>query len=187
MVIYFKIFFYNLWLSRSLNGWYLSYDWWLQIQDIYDEAGILGFWKGVFPALIMASVSLFLSFTHLSLSLSLPRFYFRSMSFLGYPLYQVWNPSIQFMLYETLLKKLRARRAARGSTAVSALEVLLTVFLVTMICWLWHIIERFMLLKSWWVTCSQFFLLGATAKLGATVATYPLLVVKVVTAVSLPC
>lgn len=80
------------------------------IQDIYDEAGILGFWKGVFPALIM-----------------------------------VWNPSIQFMLYETLLKNLRARRAARGSTAVSALE---------------------------------FFLLGATAKLGATVATYPLLVVK---------
>ncbi|CAA7389864.1 unnamed protein product [Spirodela intermedia] len=80
------------------------------VHEIYDEAGVFGFWKGVFPALIMVS-----------------------------------NPSIQFMLYETLLKKLKARRAAKGSNAVTALE---------------------------------FFLLGAIAKLGATVATYPLLVVK---------
>ncbi|GAB2299628.1 hypothetical protein Dimus_033692 [Dionaea muscipula] len=82
------------------------------IQEVYGEAGVWGFWKGVFPTLIMVS-----------------------------------NPSIQFMLYETLLKKLRKRRSSvrNGSTEVTALEI---------------------------------FLLGALAKLGATVVTYPLLVVK---------
>lgn len=82
------------------------------IQDLYDEAGIRGFWKGVLPTLIMVS-----------------------------------NPSIQFMLYEGMLKQLRRKRASnsKGSTDVTAPEV---------------------------------FLLGAIAKLGATVATYPLLVVK---------
>ncbi|XP_057981714.1 peroxisomal nicotinamide adenine dinucleotide carrier [Malania oleifera] len=83
------------------------------IQEVYDEAGVLGFWKGVFPTLIMVS-----------------------------------NPSIQFMLYETMLKKLKKRRASSkigGSPRVTALEI---------------------------------FLLGALAKLGATVVTYPLLVVK---------
>lgn len=84
----------------------------LAVQDLYNEAGILGFWKGVFPTLIMVS-----------------------------------NPSIQFMLYEGMLKQLRSKRSSnqQGLTSVSALEV---------------------------------FLLGAIAKLGATVATYPLLVVK---------
>lgn len=82
------------------------------IQEVFDEAGVLGFWKGLFPTLIMVS-----------------------------------NPSIQFMLYETLLKKLKERRASskNGSKGVTALEI---------------------------------FLLGALAKLGATVVTYPLLVVK---------
>uniref|UniRef100_A0A1D1XS34 Mitochondrial substrate carrier family protein Q n=1 Tax=Anthurium amnicola TaxID=1678845 RepID=A0A1D1XS34_9ARAE len=82
------------------------------VQELYNEAGIWGFWKGVFPTLIMVS-----------------------------------NPSIQFMLYETLLKKLRERRATnmKGTDGITALEI---------------------------------FLLGAIAKLGATVATYPLLVVK---------
>ncbi|KAJ6718009.1 PEROXISOMAL NICOTINAMIDE ADENINE DINUCLEOTIDE CARRIER [Salix purpurea] len=82
------------------------------IQELYDEAGIWGFWKGVFPTLIMVS-----------------------------------NPSMQFMLYETMLKKLKRKRALvkQGDTGVTALEV---------------------------------FLLGALAKLGATVVTYPLLVVK---------
>ncbi|KAL2347930.1 hypothetical protein Fmac_001930 [Flemingia macrophylla] len=80
--------------------------------EVYNEAGIVGFWKGVIPALIM-----------------------------------VCNPSIQFMIYESSLKHLRARRAAKkkGDTSISALEV---------------------------------FLVGAIAKLGATVSTYPLLVVK---------
>ncbi|XP_010266331.1 PREDICTED: peroxisomal nicotinamide adenine dinucleotide carrier-like isoform X3 [Nelumbo nucifera] len=79
--------------------------------EVYDEAGILGFWKGIVPTLIM-----------------------------------VCNPSIQFMIYETSLKYLKAKRAAkRSSKNVTALEV---------------------------------FLLGAFAKLGATVSTYPLLVVK---------
>ncbi|KAH8496946.1 hypothetical protein H0E87_019607 [Populus deltoides] len=82
------------------------------IQELYDEAGIQGFWKGVFPTLIMVS-----------------------------------NPSMQFMLYETMLKKLKRKRALvkQGDTGVAALEI---------------------------------FLLGALAKLGATVVTYPLLVVK---------
>ncbi|KAL3337934.1 hypothetical protein AABB24_030214 [Solanum stoloniferum] len=59
----------------------------------------------------------------------------------------VSNPSIQFMLYETLLKKIRKRRASsnKGANDVTALEI---------------------------------FLLGAVAKLGATVVTYPLLVIK---------
>ncbi|XP_062092535.1 peroxisomal nicotinamide adenine dinucleotide carrier [Humulus lupulus] len=82
------------------------------IQEVYGEAGVLGFWRGVFPTLIMVS-----------------------------------NPSIQFMLYETMLKKLRKRRdlSKQGNNGITALEA---------------------------------FLLGAVAKLGATVVTYPLLVVK---------
>ncbi|CAM6007262.1 unnamed protein product [Sphagnum balticum] len=82
------------------------------VRELYDEAGILGLWKGVFPTLIM-----------------------------------VCNPSIQFMIYESLLKHVTAKRAAdkRGLKTVSSGEV---------------------------------FLFGAIAKLGATVATYPLLVVK---------
>ncbi|CAI0443526.1 unnamed protein product [Linum tenue] len=82
------------------------------IQEIIDEAGIPGFWKGVLPTLIMVS-----------------------------------NPAIQFMIYETLLKKLKQRRVLlnKGGNGVTAAET---------------------------------FLFGALAKLGATVVTYPLLVVK---------
>ncbi|XP_075672198.1 peroxisomal nicotinamide adenine dinucleotide carrier isoform X1 [Castanea sativa] len=82
------------------------------IQEVFDEAGVWGFWKGVFPTLFMVS-----------------------------------NPSIQFMLYETMLKKLKKRRALnrKGNNGVTAVEI---------------------------------FLLGALAKLGATIVTYPLLVVK---------
>ncbi|XP_050211175.1 peroxisomal nicotinamide adenine dinucleotide carrier [Mercurialis annua] len=82
------------------------------VQEIFDEGGIFGFWRGVLPTLIMVS-----------------------------------NPSMQFMLYETMLKNLKKQRALRkkGDNVVTALEI---------------------------------FLLGALAKLGATVVTYPLLVVK---------
>ncbi|XXG60582.1 hypothetical protein AAC387_Pa04g2450 [Persea americana] len=82
------------------------------VQEVFTEAGIWGFWKGVLPTLIMVS-----------------------------------NPSIQFMLYETLMKQLKAKRALNknSTNGVTALEI---------------------------------FLLGAVAKLGATVITYPLLVVK---------
>ncbi|XP_058085129.1 peroxisomal nicotinamide adenine dinucleotide carrier-like isoform X2 [Magnolia sinica] len=82
------------------------------VREVYFEAGITGFWKGIIPTLIM-----------------------------------VCNPSIQFMIYESSLKHLKAKRAAnkRELKNVNALEV---------------------------------FLLGALAKLGATVSTYPLLVVK---------
>eukprot|EP01018_Ginkgo_biloba_P028671 Gb_13401 [translate_table: standard] len=82
------------------------------VKEVYDESGLMGFWKGVFPTLIMVS-----------------------------------NPSMQFMLYETLLKHLSAKRALNKKS-----------------------------LKN--VTAMEIFLLGAIAKLGATVATYPLLVVK---------
>ncbi|KAH7430161.1 hypothetical protein KP509_09G086400 [Ceratopteris richardii] len=90
----------------------MSYGTLAAIQDLYDEAGIRGFWKGVLPTLIMVS-----------------------------------NPAIQFMLYEGMLKQIKKKRALNktGSTNITALE---------------------------------YFLLGALAKLGATVATYPLLVVK---------
>ncbi|KAJ0984080.1 hypothetical protein J5N97_002436 [Dioscorea zingiberensis] len=82
------------------------------VQELYGEAGLTGFWKGVIPTLIMVS-----------------------------------NPSIQFMIYETLLKRLKKKRSlsGKGADGVTALEI---------------------------------FLLGAIAKLGATVVTYPLLVVK---------
>lgn len=80
--------------------------------EVYKEAGIRGFWKGLVPTLIM-----------------------------------VCNPSIQFMIYETSMKSLKEKRAANkhGKKQITAIEV---------------------------------FVLGAVAKLGATVATYPLLVVK---------
>ncbi|MED6173004.1 hypothetical protein PIB30_055338 [Stylosanthes scabra] len=62
-------------------------------------------------------------------------------------LIMVCNPSIQFMLYETMLIKMKRRPDGnkKGSNGVTAFEV---------------------------------FLLGALAKLGATVVTYPLLVLK---------
>ncbi|XP_042014993.1 peroxisomal nicotinamide adenine dinucleotide carrier-like isoform X1 [Salvia splendens] len=75
-------------------------------------------------------------------------------------LIMVCNPSIQFMIYESLLKRLRSRRSAKkqGSTNIKALEVNLLTCLVFSI--------------------NLIFLVGAIAKLGATVCTYPLLVVK---------
>ncbi|KAK6145040.1 hypothetical protein DH2020_021860 [Rehmannia glutinosa] len=62
-------------------------------------------------------------------------------------LIMVCNPSIQFMIYESLLKRLRTKRSAvkQGPTNIKAMEI---------------------------------FLVGAVAKLGATISTYPLLVVK---------
>ncbi|XP_042445997.1 peroxisomal nicotinamide adenine dinucleotide carrier-like isoform X2 [Zingiber officinale] len=82
------------------------------VREVYNEAGIKGFWKGLIPTLIM-----------------------------------VCNPSIQFMIYETSLKHLRKKRSGNGNGVKD-------------------------------VTALQVFLLGALAKLGATVVTYPLLVVK---------
>ncbi|XP_044507146.1 peroxisomal nicotinamide adenine dinucleotide carrier-like isoform X1 [Mangifera indica] len=104
------------------------------IQEIYGEAGLWGFWKGVFPTLIMVSEYLLLCVTGATLTVS---HYFL----------QVSNPSIQFMLYETMLKKLKKRRSLSKKDGIR-------------------------------VTASEIFLLGALAKLGATVVTYPLLVVK---------
>eukprot|EP00271_Cylindrocystis_brebissonii_P010316 TRINITY_DN26492_c0_g1_i1.p1 TRINITY_DN26492_c0_g1~~TRINITY_DN26492_c0_g1_i1.p1 ORF type:complete len:399 (+),score=97.27 TRINITY_DN26492_c0_g1_i1:757-1953(+) len=82
------------------------------VRELHREAGILGFWKGVFPTLVMVS-----------------------------------NPAIQFAIYESLMARLTAKRpqARGGVKSASATEI---------------------------------FLLGAIAKLGATVITYPLLVVK---------
>lgn len=85
----------------------------LQIQEIYGEAGIWGFWKGVLPTLIMVCWK-WISF--------MPE----GVLLIACSLTQVSNPSIQFMLYEAMLAKLRKRRAwsKKGSNGVTALEVL---------------------------------------------------------------
>ncbi|XP_022995988.1 peroxisomal nicotinamide adenine dinucleotide carrier-like isoform X1 [Cucurbita maxima] len=107
------------------------------IQELYDEAGIRGFWKGVIPTLIMVS-----------------------------------NPSIQFMLYETMLNKLKKQRALRKvGSGVTALEVTFTLTCNS------HRHRVLTTSQHIWLLV-QIFLLGALAKLGATVVTYPLLVVK---------
>lgn len=80
--------------------------------ELFEEAGILGFWKGVLPTLIMVS-----------------------------------NPAIQFTIYETLMDRLTKNRPQSRGGVKSA--------------------------SAW-----EIFLIGALAKLGATVVTYPLLVVK---------
>uniref|UniRef100_A0ACD5X0G1 Uncharacterized protein n=1 Tax=Avena sativa TaxID=4498 RepID=A0ACD5X0G1_AVESA len=63
-------------------------------------------------------------------------------------LIMVCNPSIQFMIFETLSKRLRSKRSGNQLPKKN-------------------------------ITAMEVFLLGAMAKLGATVVTYPLLVVKV--------
>lgn len=62
-------------------------------------------------------------------------------------LIMVSNPSIQFMIIESLSKQLRAKRAAKKKDEQN-------------------------------ITALEIFVIGACAKLGATVCTYPLLVVK---------
>ncbi|XP_044982344.1 peroxisomal nicotinamide adenine dinucleotide carrier-like [Hordeum vulgare subsp. vulgare] len=62
-------------------------------------------------------------------------------------LIMVCNPSIQFMIYETLSKRLQSKRSGKRFPKKN-------------------------------ITAMEVFLLGAIAKLGATVVTYPLLVVK---------
>ncbi|GJN30760.1 hypothetical protein PR202_gb19096 [Eleusine coracana subsp. coracana] len=62
-------------------------------------------------------------------------------------LIMVCNPSIQFMIYETLAKRLQSKRSGKQLAKKN-------------------------------ITAMEVFLLGAIAKLGATVITYPLLVVK---------
>lgn len=62
-------------------------------------------------------------------------------------LIMVCNPSIQFMIYETLAKRLQSKRSGKQ-------------------------------LPKRHLTAMEVFLLGALAKLGATLVTYPLLVVK---------
>ncbi|CAN4114537.1 unnamed protein product [Withania somnifera] len=62
-------------------------------------------------------------------------------------LIMVSNPSIQFMIYESLSKQLRTKRAAKKKDVQN-------------------------------ITAWEVFIIGALAKLGATVCTYPLLVVK---------
>ncbi|XP_024526282.1 peroxisomal nicotinamide adenine dinucleotide carrier isoform X1 [Selaginella moellendorffii] len=98
------------------------------VQDLYREAGLIGFWKGVLPTLIMVS-----------------------------------NPAIQFMIYETLLKELTKKRKINkhGMKDVSPLEVNAIASNIPRLT----------------VNC-QIFVIGSIGKLGATIATYPLLVVK---------
>lgn len=88
----------------------------LQFQELYEESGVFGFWKGVIPALIMVShyCSPFLLLIGFTMAI-----------FHNFICYQVSNPAIQFMLYETLLKKLKKRRASnlKGADGLTALEV----------------------------------------------------------------
>ncbi|VAI08130.1 unnamed protein product [Triticum turgidum subsp. durum] len=63
-------------------------------------------------------------------------------------LIMVCNPSIQFMIYETLSKRLKSKRSGKRFPKKN-------------------------------ITAMEVFLIGAMAKLGATLVTYPLLVVKV--------
>eukprot|EP00898_Chlorokybus_atmophyticus_P004411 jgi/Chlat1/4971/Chrsp32S04951 len=83
------------------------------IRDLFGEAGVLGFWKGVLPALIMVS-----------------------------------NPALQFMIYEYLSAAVLARRRRKSQQT--------------------HLTN----------TASEVFLNGAAGKLGATLVTYPFLLLK---------
>mmetsp|Transcript_6466 Transcript_6466/g.18649 ORF Transcript_6466/g.18649 Transcript_6466/m.18649 type:complete len:335 (+) Transcript_6466:204-1208(+) len=83
----------------------------LVARDIAHTDGVLGFWKGVLPALVM-----------------------------------VCNPTVQYVLFEWLLARLRDARTKAG--------------------------------RKGGPTAGQIFGIGAVAKLGATVMTYPLLLVK---------
>eukprot|EP00201_Polytomella_parva_P006117 CAMPEP_0175079942 /NCGR_PEP_ID=MMETSP0052_2-20121109/25175_1 /TAXON_ID=51329 ORGANISM="Polytomella parva, Strain SAG 63-3" /NCGR_SAMPLE_ID=MMETSP0052_2 /ASSEMBLY_ACC=CAM_ASM_000194 /LENGTH=345 /DNA_ID=CAMNT_0016350473 /DNA_START=68 /DNA_END=1105 /DNA_ORIENTATION=- len=92
---------------------------------VFGESGILGFWKGLFPSMILLA-----------------------------------NPAVQYMLYEQFLglfRKWKAQRqakaaAAKGETPVENAPVRLSP--------------------------GEVFLASALAKIGATFATYPLIVVK---------
>lgn len=90
-----------------------------QIREVYDEAGVTGFWKGVIPTLIMVRELMILKFLLYCLSRCI-LLIVRCVCSLN-P--QVSNPSMQFMLYETMLTKLKKKRALKSSNNVTALEV----------------------------------------------------------------
>ncbi|XP_042378663.1 peroxisomal nicotinamide adenine dinucleotide carrier-like isoform X2 [Zingiber officinale] len=103
------------------------------IQELYDEAGMWGFWKGVVPTLIMVS-----------------------------------NPSIQFMLYETLVKKIKRRRdlKAKGAEGLTALEVDII-----------HLAVLFLDFYSWsccqtWSYCRHISPIGSQGKAASKTRTY---------------
>lgn len=101
------------------------------------------------------------------------------------------------MLYETMLKKLKKQRSSnkKGSNGVTALEVCFFFYsprsLQLPTFYQFSILEApfpnitqhhkifFGYFDNYIAIFCQIFLLGALAKLGATVVTYPLLVVKV--------
>lgn len=83
-------------------------------RQIYDEGGILGFWKGVVPTLLMVA-----------------------------------NPTVQYAIYEWLKARL-AEAKLRGKTTT----------------------------KRPSYSASDIFVMSALAKLGATVMTYPMQLVK---------
>jgi len=85
------------------------------VRDIYAESGVMGFWRGVVPTLVM-----------------------------------VTNPTVQYMLYEWLKARLAERKASQRKHAGSRARE----------------------------TASEIFVMSAIAKLGATLATYPMQLVK---------
>ncbi|GFR51480.1 hypothetical protein Agub_g13890, partial [Astrephomene gubernaculifera] len=91
---------------------------WQVAVELYREAGIMGFWKGVLPSLVMVS-----------------------------------NPTLQYILYEWLMARLIAFRQ-RGASAAGSVR------------------------KAGRLSTGDVFLLTALAKLGATLVTYPMLLIK---------
>lgn len=84
----------------------------IQILEVYNEAGVRGFWNGVIPTLIMVRDDWLLNLS-------------RVITDPSTICLKVSNPSMQFMLYETMLKKLKKQRALskKGDNVITALEV----------------------------------------------------------------
>jgi adenine nucleotide transporter 17 len=78
-----------------------------QIWEVYRESGIRGYWKGLVPTLIMVSY-LFLKCHTQSLFVT-----YGGPQLLKCVKFQVCNPSIQFMIYETLAKRLQSKRSGK--------------------------------------------------------------------------
>lgn len=89
-----------------------------QIREVYHESGIRGFWKGLVPTLIMVSY-LLLKYTIKAMG------YVCKFIPLKHFKWQVCNPSIQFMIYETLAKRLQSKRSGKQLTKrnLTAVEV----------------------------------------------------------------
>jgi solute carrier family 25 (peroxisomal adenine nucleotide transporter), member 17 len=94
----------------------------LQASEVYNEAGIRGFWKGIIPTLVMVTHVFNLVKNSLFIDGN-----FQANCTNSY--LKVCNPSIQFMIYETSVKQLQSKRSSiknqPNDKKLSALEVLI--------------------------------------------------------------